>query len=126
MLMMVKRNMTREMSKIRISPTFLIILIGLLIVSSYVYFQSYNLIKGPIITTTFPTNGSVVGNSLVDIKGKAKNISYISLNDRQIFTNKEGVFNEKLLLSYGYNLITISAKDRFGRNTREILEIIYQ
>lgn len=79
-----------------------------------------------MVSITAPLNGSSVNSSFIEIEGKALNISYITLNDRQIFTNEEGIFKEKLLLSYGYNVITISAKDRFGRNTKEILEIIYQ
>ena len=48
------------------------------------------------------------------------------MNDRQMFTDEEGEFSEKLLLSYGYNIITVKAKDRFGRETKKTLELIYK
>lgn len=114
------------MSKIHTSPLFFITIAIVLVISGYVYFQSYNFIEGPVISINTPINGSSVDESLVEIEGEAKNISYITLNDRQIFTDEEGFFKEKLLLSYGYNLVTIAAKDRFGRDTTEVLEIIYQ
>lgn len=114
------------MTKRYTSPSFLITIIIVLVIGAYVYFQSYNLIEGPVVQTITPKNGELVDKSLIEIEGVATNISFITLNDRQIFTNEEGFFKEKLLLSYGYNLITIKAKDRFGRNTKEVLEIIYQ
>ncbi len=114
------------MSRRYVSPFLLITLLVIVLFGGYVYFQSYNLIEGPIVDVSAPSNGKSVTKPLVEIEGVAKNISYITLNDRQIFTDEEGVFKEKLLLLYGYNLITISAKDRFGRNTKEVLEIIYQ
>ncbi len=73
-----------------------------------------------------PLNGASVEHSLINIEGVAKNISHISMNDRQMFTDEEGEFSEKLLLSYGYNIITVKAKDRFGRETKKTLELIYK
>ena len=81
---------------------------------------------GPIITIHTPENGSTLTESLVTIKGVAENISHISLNDRSIFIDEEGRFQEKLLLSYGYNIMTIKAEDKFGRKTEEILELVYK
>jgi len=83
-------------------------------------------IIGPTITISSPTNGESVGNSLIELKGTAKNISYISVNDRRIFTDEEGVFKEKLLLYPGYNIISVKAEDRFDRNIEKTLELVYK
>lgn len=102
------------------------ILIFLLSASWYIYFQAEDLIRGPILTVTVPENGTSVNNSLVEVEGRARNISRISMNDRQIFIDEEGVFKEKLLLSYGYNIITVSAEDKFGREIERKLHLIYK
>ena len=106
--------------KFTLTTLFAIAILG------YALFQARNIISGPIVIVQEPENGATLDYSLVDIKGTAKNISHISMNDRQIFTDDKGEFNEKLLLSYGYNIITIKAKDRFGRDTEKTLELIYK
>lgn len=97
-----------------------------LAIVGYIFFQTRNVIRGPIITIQTPQNGATLEESLVIIKGVAKNISYISLNDRNIFIDEQGRFQEKLLLSYGYNIMAIKAEDKFGRKTEEILELVYK
>jgi hypothetical protein len=92
----------------------------------YALFQTRNLIQGPIIKIHSPVNGSSLTKSFVEIEGAAKNISYINLNDRQIFTDESGAFSERLLLSYGYNIITLRARDKFGREVEKTLELVYK
>lgn len=91
----------------------------------YTYFQMQSLVTGPIITVLEPQNGAVVTSSHIEIKGTTKNISSINLNDRLIFIDESGAFKEKLLLSPGYNIITLRAEDKFGRNTKDTLELVY-
>mgnify|MGYP000179512293 CR=1 FL=1 len=102
------------------------IILFVVAIFGYAFFQARNIITGPTIKISSPENGSSLEESLVGIKGVAKNISRISMNGSQIFTDDKGIFSEKLLLSYGYNIITIKAKDRFGRDTKETLELIYK
>jgi len=95
-------------------------------VVGYAYYQSKDFIAGPIVLITAPTNGATVNDPFLEITGTAKNISFIALNDRQIFTDEHYIFSEKLLLYYGYNIITIGAGDQFGRVIKKTLEIVYQ
>lgn len=88
--------------------------------------RSWNLIIGPSIEITSPKNGETLSDPLVTIEGTAKNISFLSLNGRQIFVDKDGNLKEQLLLSPGYNVVTLSGRDRFGRIERERLELMYQ
>lgn len=105
---------------------FSFIALFIIIILSYALFQARNIILGPVIKIETPENGTSLDYSLVNIKGTAKNISLISMNDRQIFIDEHGEFSEKLLLSYGYNIITIKARDRFGRKTEKVLELVYK
>src|SRR3989344_3005573 len=105
---------------------FGIIAIVLFGIIGYSLFEARFLIEGPIVTVTGPKEGEVATSSLIEITGKAQNISDISLNDRKIFIDEEGHFSEQLLLSYGYNILTLKAKNRFGRETKKVLEVVYQ
>lgn len=98
-------------------------LAGILIVV-YSLFQGWKLISGPVIKIYNPQNGATYSQSLVEIEGRVKNASFINLSGRKMFTDKNGYFAEKLLLSPGYNIIRIDAKDKFGTYTEKKLELI--
>ncbi len=102
-----------------------VIVLFALFIGGYSYFQARKLIGGPKIVIESPQNGTSVKESLVEIKGKALNIKDISLDDRPVFIDEEGNFNEKLLVPPGLAIITMKAQDRFGRKTQQILELYY-
>ncbi|MDP6659536.1 MAG: hypothetical protein QF679_00835 [Candidatus Pacebacteria bacterium] len=117
-----KTDMLPSRTKLYVSGFLaLVILIG-----GYVLFQARNIIIGPVVKIENPISGAVVDNPLVSISGVARNVSYISLNDRPIFIDEEGNFKEKLLVSPGYSIMTIVARDRFDRTTKEVIELVYR
>lgn len=101
----------------------LIIFFGLIILA-YSIFQAWKIVTGPVITIYSPTNGATYTEALIEIEGRAKNIAYLNLNGKPIFTDKTGYFKEKVLLSSGYNIIKIDASDKFKKYTEEKLELI--
>lgn len=98
-------------------------LLGLVIVG-YSLFQGWKLITGPVIDITSPENGATYNQALIEVSGRARNTAYLNLNGRAIFTDTEGKFSEKLLLSPGYNIITLDATDKFKAKTEKKLEVI--
>ena len=117
---MTNRRQVRDLIK------FWIALLAIVGIVGYGLWKSKELVGGPQLEVHSPLNGALVSESLVEIRGHAKNISFLTLNDDKIFTDEAGDFSEKILLSYGYNVMTIKAKDRFGRERIEILELIYK
>ncbi len=107
-------------TKLRIG---LVLLLGLVILA-YSAFQAEKLIRGPVINVYSPQNGSTFSKSLIEVEGLAKNIAYINLNGRKIFTDKNGYFKEKLLLSPGYNIIKLDAQDKFEQYEEKVLEVV--
>ena len=95
-----------------------------LIIFGYSLFQAKKLISGPIIDIYTPQNGATYSQTLVEIDGRARNIAYLNLNDKPIFTDKNGYFKEKILLSPGYNIIKLDARDKFKTYVEKKLEII--
>ena len=117
---MTDRHATKNLIKIITISIILLCLFG------YTTYEIQKLIFGPRIEIISPKNGSLASSSLIEITGIAKNIKDISLNDRKIFIDEQGNFNEKMLLSYGYNSFSIKASDKFGRDTEKIVEVIYK
>lgn len=103
------------------------VFVGLIIITviAYAYYRTRDIANGPILTITSPQNGTTIENELLLIKGTALNISHITLNDRQIFTDEDGNFEEELLLYPGYNIISIKVRDKLERKIEKTLELIY-
>ena len=103
-----------------------VVLLILIFVISYAVFNSRIFIAGPQIHIESPQNGALISDSpLIHIKGNVENIAYLRLNGREIYTDESGVFEEALLLSNGYNIIQLVAKDRFDREEMAELQIVY-
>ncbi len=114
------RRETKFYLKAILISLFLIILFG------YSIFEIWNYATGPKLILSSPINGSVVSESLISINGIGKNTKEITLNNRAITIDEAGNFEEKILLSYGYNILEIKAEDRFGKQTGQKLQIVYK
>ena len=96
-----------------------------LIVLAYAYYEARNMLYGPQIVLD-SEEAITVDEELVEISGTVKNVVEITLDGRIVFIDDTGMFAEKLLLAEGLNRFAFEAQDKFGRETREVLEIVYQ
>ncbi len=100
--------------------------IVLAIILGYAYLKTESFLSGPSISITAPQNGSSVHQQVTLIEGVVEHAAHITLNGRQIYTDEAGILREEVLLAEGYNVLELSARDRFGRETKKILEVVYQ
>ena len=98
-------------------------ILGILFVL-YVLFQARFLILGPRVYIDSPSDAHEATSPLITISGRGKNVAWIELNGRQIFTDENGFWSEKLLLSPGTSIMTVWAKDRFGREDTAQIRVI--
>ena len=110
--------------KIDIKPKYGFLIILLILLIAYSLYQARALLVGPQIWIGNPQDGDTVEDPLVIMEGQSKNIAWISLNDRQIFTDENGQWSEKLLVSPGLSIMTVKARDRFGRKTEKNVKIV--
>jgi|SRR3989344_1701736 len=101
---------------------FLATLFSIVIV--YSLYQGRFLILGPQIWVDSIRDGETVEGSVVTVAGRAKNVAWLTLNDRQIFTDEEGHWSEKLVVSKGASFISVKAKDRFGHEIYKNLQVV--
>lgn len=80
----------------------------------YASFQARNLIAGPEISLTKEPDIVQTSRTVV-FEGTTKNIVSLTLNGKQIFTDETGTFRTSLVLPDGYTIMTLRAKDRYGR-----------
>lgn len=110
--------------KVQIFIRIGILIILIAVFGIYGFYKTKDFLMGPKIILETPKNGEVLSNSYLTIDGTAKRISQLYLNGRQIFTDEDGKFNENLLLARGYNIIEVSAIDKFNREIREVRKIV--
>lgn len=110
--------------KIDLRPRSLVLIALFVLLVFYALYEARALISGPYIKINQPQDGSMVASPLVIVEGESSNISWISLNGRQIFTDNDGRWSEKLLVSPGLSIISLYARDRFGRETEEEIQVV--
>lgn len=104
-------------------PKYVAIALFFALIVGYSLFQARFLILGPRISVSVPADGDRAQSELISIEGTAQNAAWLSLNGRQIFTDEKGHWNEKLLLPRGLSIMTVTARDRFGRETEEKVRV---
>ncbi len=105
---------------------FCVIVLSAVLLVSYGIFNARNLIMGPVIEIFSPATDTETGEKMLTIKGRVRNASFISLNEKPIFVDPNGLFEEKLLLSPGSNIMEIKAKDRFKKEVLKTIKIYYK
>ncbi len=85
-----------------------------LLIITYAFFRSQDLIFGVKIKNVNIVDGTKVVSNIVELTGNAKNAINLALNGREISIDKSGNFNETIALLSGYNIINITAQDKFG------------
>lgn len=98
--------------------------IGIFGFIAYALFQARFILEGPEIFLTSTTSPSQ-SQRLITLQGTAKNIVRISLDGRQIYTDKYGNFKEALVLENGYTIATLQAEDIYGRTIKHTEKFVY-
>lgn len=106
-----------------IKKTLLSLLV--LLIVGYTGFNSRFLLQGPEIELEHPEETVTTDDNTFYLRGKVLHSSFISVNGRPIFIDEAGNFSEKLLLSSGISIIDIYAKDKFGKETRKKIDVLY-
>ena len=91
-------------------------------------FEFRKVIEGPtvdLLCTDKHCENIVTENSLYPLSGMTSNISEIHIGNRKIYTDTSGKFNEYISLYPGSNNVTISAKDRFGKEVKKDISVYY-
>ncbi len=110
----------------RIRPSRALVAAALVLLGSYALYQARDLIRGPELTISTPSDGVSHATGLLTIEGQAERIAHLYLNGRLIFTDESGHFNEQLLLPPGYTIIRLEADDKFGRKVNQTIHLYGQ
>ncbi|MBI3634519.1 MAG: hypothetical protein HY228_02780 [Candidatus Yonathbacteria bacterium] len=99
------------------------IAIGIIIILGYGVFALQGIIRGPKIILGTPQSGFATTTPLILVSGRAVRVTNLSLNGATTTLDLAGNFSESLLLSRGYNIMTIEGFDKYGRSAKETVEM---
>ena len=97
-----------------------------LFIISYSIFQTKAISRGVTLNIANIKDGEVSSSGILTLTGTALHATYLSVNNKEIVVDEKNGFSEELVLSDGYNIITIEAKDKFGKATEKSFRVLYQ
>lgn len=101
--------------------------IGLFVVIGiYSTMKMKDVIWGVDVVVRGIVDGETVTNPKVTLEGNARNIELLTINDRIIGVGENGVFRDSLLLSPGYNIVSIKGDDKFGKHIHHEYHVVYK
>lgn len=117
--------MLSEFADIRRTLFHLIIIVCCIVLFGFTLFQFRKIIEGPDIVTININDGQVTRDETYLLEAEIRNAAFIYLNGRQVYTNKESVLRERLVLFEGYNLIELRVNDKFDRQQVRTYRLVY-
>ena len=114
--------MTKDVKKL---VRIIILCLFFLGIAVFAFINSRELIFGVQIKNVNIVDGAKMTKSDLDITGVAKNAIEVTLNGREISIDRAGNFNETIILSSGYNIVTIKARDKFGNDDEKNYQLMY-
>ena len=105
------------------SPRFYLILGVVLAVFAYVVFQFSFLFVGPKLTVMAPLENSRFTSNVIQVEGKTDPYATVTVNDDEVYVDLTGSFRKTLYIYSGNAKISISAKNRYGKETKKTVNI---
>jgi len=94
-----------------------------LLIAAYAYYEGRGLLYGPVIE--IENHVLEVSDPFITIEGGTRRITALFLNGKQVPVTEDGAFSEGHVLAPGYNRIILSARDRWGKETERVIELVY-
>lgn len=86
-------------------------------------FNTKFLIRGIDLQIEGIENGTNYNVGWLNVTGNARRSIHLQINGRELNIDEEGNFEDVLILLPGYNIVTVTAEDRFGKVTKKIFEV---
>lgn len=115
------------LKQVVITPKLVSIIAGLVFVIvtvSYITWQVLSINKTPRLEILEPRNQQIVKGTSVMVKGKTDPGTMVTINDENVFVDREGNFNTQLGLSPGSKELVFVAKNRFDNSVTKTLTVI--
>lgn len=97
-----------------------------LVIIVYGIWKGRDLIFGINLKISGITNNETTTNANINLVGNAYHAVDINVDGRVVPIEQDGSWHDEIALLKGYNIISISAKDRFGRIITKTFSVTYK
>lgn len=118
----------KRQRKLVITPKRIVLtvfVLFLILVALYFYREIGFLVKAPALEVSQPLTDITARQETFEIVGKT-DAAYLTVNDKEVYIDKQGNFRTEINLSQGINVIKIQAENRFNKTNQTIRRIIYE
>jgi transcriptional regulator with XRE-family HTH domain len=100
-----------------------------IVIASLLFFLGFhvrNILTPPSLVVISPENGYISNSNFIDVHGKTDPEIQITINSEVIKNDENGNFNQNINLLPGINTFVIEAKNKHGKTTEEVRNVIYK
>ena len=104
----------------------IIFFVFILVVISYAIFTSRGVLFSPRLDVFAPKNGEHIVGTNVHFSGKTIPKTQIWVDGARVESDESGFFGGAMTFHPGYNEMGFSVKNRFGRESRKVLQFVVE
>jgi cytoskeletal protein RodZ len=105
------------------SPQGFAIIFAIIIVIAYIFYQYSSLIFAPSLSVENPKNSQVVSGNVVEVKGKTDPYATVYIDKEEVYVGLDGSFKKSVYQFSGDAKITVTAKNRFGKESKKVINV---
>lgn len=109
--------------KLIFSPRSVLVLIGVVLIVGYIFYQYSSFLFGPKLEVIQPKENQTITENIVEVEGTTDPYASVSVNDDEVYVKLDGTFKKTLYLFEGKRQIVITAKSRNGKETKKIVNV---
>jgi len=109
--------------KFILNPKGTAIILVILIAALYIFYQYSSLIFAPSLAITTPKDGQNISGNAVEVKGKTDPYATVYIDDDEVYVGLDGSFKKSVYEFSGDAKITVVSKNRFGKESRRVINI---
>ncbi len=106
-----------------LTPRNIIIGLVVFVIFGYIAYQYNSFFFGPRLEVISPKEGMVVRNNILEVSGKTDPYATVLINNEESYVSLDGTFNKAIYLFEGEREIVIDSKNRYGKNTRKVINV---
>lgn len=105
------------------SPRSILVILAVVTIVAFVGYQYSSLFIGPELSVLKPKNGETISGNVVEVEGTTDPYATIEIEKEQVYVGIDGKFKKSIYSFTGDRKIRVVAKNRFGKETVEEINV---
>lgn len=118
-----------DSAKLVVTPGLILTIASIFLIFGffgYLFYQYRSYSGAPKLEIYSPKNNIVVNSEVLDVTGKTDRDSVLLINNQRVILDKDGTFATSIKLKSGLNTLSFLSVNKLGKETEEVLTIIYR